>query len=208
MFKAVALALPLLAAACSEQAAPPPANDTAETAAPAQATPAAPASDPKGPPPLTAEGWGPLRIGMTLAEVNAALGPDSDPEAIGGPDPESCDQFRPGRAPEGMLAMIEEGRLTRISLIDDSKVKTDRDLGIGIPASVVRATYGSALQTTPHKYQEAPAEYLTIWAKGGGPIDRAVPPHSRGIQYVVDSTGKVETIHAGGPSILYVEGCA
>jgi len=147
-------------------------------------------------------------IGMTLAEVNAALGPDSDPEAIGGPDPESCDQFRPGRAPEGMLAMIEEGRLTRISLIDDSKVKTDRDLGIGIPASVVRATYGSALQTTPHKYQEAPAEYLTIWAKGGGPIDRAVPPHSRGIQYVVDSTGKVETIHAGVPSILYVEGCA
>ncbi|MDQ3483196.1 MAG: hypothetical protein M3448_07320, partial [Pseudomonadota bacterium] len=89
--------------------------------------------------PLTAEGWGPLKIGMTLAEVTAALGPDSDPEAVGGLDPESCDQFRPARAPEGMLVMVEDGRLTSISLIRQAKVKTDRGLGLGIPAAEVRA---------------------------------------------------------------------
>lgn len=202
-------ALALLAAACS--AGQPAANDAAEVAAPAQpaAAPSAAAeSDPRARPPLTAEGWGPLRIGMTLAEVTAALGPDSDPEAVGGPDPESCDQFRPARAPEGMLVMIEEGVLTSITLIDNASVKTDRGLGLGIPAAAVRAAYGDRLQATPHKYEDAPAEYLTIWAKGGGPADRLVPPHSRGIQYEVDSAGKVGSIHAGGPSILYVEGCA
>ncbi|WP_262423623.1 hypothetical protein [Brevundimonas denitrificans] len=42
---------------------------------------------------LSAQGWGPLRIGMTRAEVVAALGEDANPDAVGGPDPESCDQF-------------------------------------------------------------------------------------------------------------------
>jgi hypothetical protein len=106
-----------------------------------------------------------------------------------------------------MLLMVEAGRLTRISLIREAKVKTDRGLGLGVPAAAVRAAYGGKVGATPHKYVEAPAEYLTVWAKGGGPADQAVPPHSRGIQYVVDQTGKVATIHAGGPSILYVEGC-
>lgn len=167
--------------------------------------------------PLTAEGWGPLKIGMTLAEVTAALGPDSDPQAVGGADPESCDQFRPQRAPEGMLLMVEKGQLTRISLIRDNKVKTDRGLGLGIPAAQVRAAYGDKLQATPHKYGEPPQEYLTVWATGGAvppragadiPGDQPVPPTSRGIQYEVNASGNVGAIHAGGPSILYVEGCS
>ena len=210
VLKAATFALAFLAAACSERPADQPvSNDAAETAPPAAAgAPVAPTSQPKDEQLLTPEGWGPLRIGMTVAQVIAALGPDSDPEAVGGPDPESCDQFRPERAPDGMLVMIEDGLLTRISLIDGSKVKTDRGLGIGIPAAAVRDAYGTELQETPHKYEGPPAEYLTMWAKDGGPIDRAVPPNSRGIQYVVDSTGRVGSIHAGGPSILYVEGCA
>jgi hypothetical protein len=201
--RAVAVALALLAAACSDSQ--PAANDSAETA---PAAPPAAASDPQALPPLTAEGWGPLRIGMTLAEVTAALGPDSDPDAVGGPEPESCDQFRPKRAPEGMLVMIEEGRLTRITVTDQAEVKTDRGLGPGIPAAAVRAAYGSALQAAPHEYEDAPAEYLTIWSKGGGPADRVPPANSRGIRYEVGSTGTVAMIHAGGPSITYVEGCA
>jgi hypothetical protein len=31
---------------------------------------------------------------------------------------------------------------------------------------------------------------------------------ARGIVYEIDGTGKVGAIHAGGPSIQYVEGCA
>lgn len=158
--------------------------------------------------PLTAQGWGPLTIGMTLAEITAALGPDAEPNAVGGADPESCDQFRPERAPEGMLLMVEDGRLTRISLIREAKVKADRGLGLGIAAAEVRAAYGDKIQSTPHKYGEPPQEYLTVWVVGGGPADGIAPPGSRGIQYEVNLSGNVGAIHAGGPSILYVEGCA
>jgi hypothetical protein len=158
---------------------------------------------------LTAEGFGPLRIGMSRAEVVKALGEDSDPEAVGGPDPENCDMFRPLRAPDGMLVMIEEGRLTSISLIDDSKVETDRGHGLGAAAAAVRAAYGKALQAGPHKYEEAPAEYLTVWAKDGPRGDEyETAPTARGIRYEIGGKGVVQAIHAGGPSLQYVEGCA
>ncbi|HEX8513996.1 MAG TPA: hypothetical protein VF688_12935 [Allosphingosinicella sp.] len=168
-------------------------------------TPPAPAAEPV----LTAEGFGPLHIGMTRAEVVKALGEDDDPEAVGGPDPASCDEFRPARAPEGMLVMIEEGRLTRISLIDGAKVKTDRGLGLGATAAAVRAAYGPALQAEPHKYEEAPAQYLSAWAKDPPKDERSpAPATARGIVYAVGAKGVVQSISAGGPSILYVEGCA
>lgn len=174
-----------------------------------------PATGPKAPAPeaarpvATAEGFGPLRIGMSRAEVVKALGEDSDPAAVGGPDPESCDMFRPQRAPEGMLVMIEEGRLISLSLIEGSKVRTDRGLGLGATAAEVRSVYGKALQAGPHKYEEAPAEYLTVWAKDGpGGDEYAAAPTARGIRYEVGAKGRVQAIHAGGPSIQYVEGCA
>lgn len=182
--------------------------DVAAAQAPASA-PKAEASPAAAAAVLTAEGYGPLRIGMSRAEAVKALGEDSDPEAVGGPDPESCDQFRPERAPQGMLVMIEDGRLTSISLVDGSRVRTDRGLGLGAGAAEVRATYGKALRAGPHKYEEAPAEYLTIWAKDApedGRYDTA--PTARGMVYEVGAKGRVQAIHAGGPSFQYVEGCA
>lgn len=53
---------------------------------------------------------------MTRAEVVAAAGKDAHPEAVGGPNPASCDEFRPDRSPAGVLVMIRNGRLTRISI--------------------------------------------------------------------------------------------
>jgi hypothetical protein len=175
--------------------------------------PAAPASRVEAPAPsavaLTAEGFEPLRIGMSRAEVVKALGEDSDPNAVGGPDPESCDQFRPSRAPEGLLVMIEAGRLTSISLVDGSKVETDRGLRVGSTAAAVRAAYGAALRIGPHKYEAAPAEYLTVWAKDGPRGDAYVTSTiARGIRYEIGGIGVVQSIHAGGPSLQYVEGCA
>src|SRR3546814_5076713 len=79
--------------------------------------------------PPTAEGWGPLHVGMMLVEIMAAAGPDSDPDAVGGPAPESCDIFHPARAPEGLRVMVEDGRLTRVSLSNPTEVKNDRGFG-------------------------------------------------------------------------------
>lgn len=189
------------AAAAANAAA---ANQGVSANAAAPGTPAAPAAEPV----LTAEGYGPLRIGMTLAEVEAALGPDSDPDAVGGPEPESCDQFRPARAPEGMLVMVEEGRLTRITLHEEARIATDRGLRVGAAAAEVRAAYGASLTAEPHEYQEPPAEYLTIWTRGApAPGEGTVDPAARGLRYEVASDGRVSAIHGGGPSIQYVEGC-
>jgi len=204
-FAALALVL-LCAAGCSDETNGQPeqaTHDPAPAGAPPPPSASAEPVAPTGAVPLTGEGWGPLRVGMTVAEITVALGPDADPDAAGGADTGQCDQFRPERAPEGMLVMVEEGRLSRISLMRDSAVKTDRGLGLGAAPAAVVSAYGAQAKAEAHKYQDPPAQYLTVWSKGEpGDAD------SRGIRYEVDGGGKVALIHAGGPSIQYVEGCA
>ena len=191
-------------AACEPAAESPAAPETpAEPTRPAEPTTPEPVVAP-----LTAEGWGPLRVGMTLAEVEAAMGPDSNPNDVGGPDPESCDQFRPERAPEGLLVMMVDGRLNRISISEPSTLVTDRGLGVGATAAQVKSTYGDALYAEPHHYIGLPAEYLTAWV-GGVPSDPYVQdPAARGVRYETNAEGVVEQIHVGGTAIQYVEGCA
>jgi hypothetical protein len=152
---------------------------------------------------LTADGYGPLRIGMTRAEIVTALGEDANPDAVGGPDPQACDMFRPARAPEGLLVMVEDGVLTSVHLGRNTTVETDRGLAIGDTAAEVKRIYGSAAGVTPHKYVDAPAEYITVWttADHDGPA-------ARGLRYEIGADGRVQGIAVGGPSIQYVEGCA
>lgn len=155
---------------------------------------------------LTAQGFGPLRIGMTRAEVEAALGADSNPDAVGGPDPESCDIFHPARAPQGMMVMVENGVLTSIWLRSGSTLKTDRGFGVGDTATAIKAAYGLLAYVSPHKYAAAPAEYITTWSVGGA-AGYVQNPAARGIAYHIGTEGLAEHVAAGGPSIQYVEGC-
>lgn len=176
---------------------------------PEPAPPASTPPAPQGPAPapvantLTAEGYGPLRIGMTRAEIVAAMGEDASPDAVGGPDPESCDMFRPARAPEGLLVMVENGVLTSVHLGRNTAVRTDRGLAIGDTAVAVKQAYGTAAQVTPHKYVDAPAEYITVWTSREH--DGA---SARGLRYEIGDDGRVQSIAVGGRSIQYVEGCA
>jgi hypothetical protein len=191
----------LLLAACN---APEPAD------APATETPDAAATTPADPSALTAEGFGPLRIGMTKAEVEAALGPDSDPAAVGGAEPEVCDQWRPERAPDGLLVMIQDGVLTRISVAGPSTLKTDRGVGVGDSTDAVRAAYGPQAVLEPHKYSPAPAGNIFVWTSGGPATPGAwvQDPAARGVRYEINGEGRVGIIHVGGPAIQLVEGCA
>lgn len=170
------------------------------------------ASPPSAPtpsePPLTAEGWGPLRIGMTRDEVTEAMGPTATPDAVGGPEPEACDQYRPERAPEGLYVMLESNVLTRISIAEGSELTTDRGFGLGATAAAVKAAYGDAADVEPHHYVGPQGEYITVW-NGLNPGDAYVEdPAARGLRYETGEDGLVNTIHVGGPSIQYVEGCA
>lgn len=185
-----------------------PASAPEEATAPIPGTSALPSADEAtapgsatSPAPLTAQGWGPIRIGMTRAEVVAAAGEDANPNAVGGPEPDACDEFRPEQAPEGMLVMIERNHLTRITLSAGTTIMTERGFGVGDPAAQIKQAYGADAVVSPHKYSSAPAEYITVWMTPPG------GPDVRGLVYEIGSDGRVAHIHAGGPSIQYVEGC-
>ncbi len=152
------------------------------------------AAAPKAQPYLTPDGWGAVRIGMTQMQVAKALGvvPRGEPVE---PDSRCVEQISDNHP--GMYFMFEEGRLTRISLGEQSRVTTPRGIGLGATGAAVRRAYPRGLKAEPHEYQDAPAEYLTFWTV----------PKKRGVRFEVDGTRRVASIHAGGPSIQYVEGC-
>ena len=150
---------------------------------------------------LTPDGWGPLRIGMSRAEVVVAAGEDANPNAVGGPDPESCDEFRPREAPDGILVMIEDSVLTRISVSRNPDIATPAGIRVGDSTSAVLAAYGARAHVGPHKYWQAPAKYITVWRPA------SAEAHRRGILYEIDPDDVVVHMRAGGPSIEYVEGC-
>ena len=150
---------------------------------------------------LTAAGWRGLRIGMTRAEVVAAAGEDAHPEAVGGPDPASCDEFRPTSAPEGLLVMIRSGRLSRIAISEGTGIATGAGIEVGDPASAVVEAHGADVVSTPHVYHPAPARYLAVWQV------QPPAPAARGIVYEIDGSERVMRILAGDESVEYPEGC-
>jgi len=193
----------LALAACGGQTDKPAATTETPPATPPAATPPAPSADA-----LTPTGWGPLKIGMTKPEIVAAVGDRADPNSTGGPDPASCDEFHPAKAPEGLYVMIEDGKLARITLTELAKLKTADGFGVGDDPAAIKTFYGARATIEPHKYQEKPAEYITVWESGASKEKYVQDPAARGYVYEVDGTGKVGAVHAGSPAIQYVEGCA
>jgi hypothetical protein len=177
----------------------------AETPAEPASTPAAGTAQPTSSgEALTADGWTTLKIGMARADLVGAVGDNSIPDGVGGPDPDSCDEFHPAKAPEGLFVMLEGKKLSRITITELSKLKTADGFGIGDDPAAIKAFYGARAAASPHQYQDKPAEYITVWQTSPA---RDYDPAARGFVYEVDGTGKVGAIHAGGASIQYVEGC-
>lgn len=200
-FAAVSAVALLTLAACERR------DDPVMEPASAPSSPEAAPTPPVDYTALTGDGLGPARIGMTRAELVQVWGEDSQPDAVGGPDPAACDEFHPANAPADVRVMIQNGVLTRITAARDATVKTDRGFGVGADAMAIKQTYGGAVIAQPHKYESAPAEDLFAWSRGGS-TDYVVDPAARGIRYEVGSDGKVKMIHAGDPSIQLVEGCS
>lgn len=157
----------------------------------------APTPPPDPAPALTAEGWGPIRTGMSHEAAIAALGGAVHTDASArGPDWDACHMIQP-QSPEGVWIMVEQDRVTRVSL-EDGPVATDKGIKVGDPESKVREAYPAGLGEAPHKYRAAPAKYLTWYAR----------PGEAGIRYSIGEDGRVHAIAGGARSIEYVEGCA
>lgn len=154
------------------------------------------ASAPAVVPPLTPDGWGELRIGMSETEAVRKFGLNV-PSDDDGVSSAACRELTFPKGGPTLVAMAENGRITRISIFGGSRMRTDRGFGLGAREAEIRKAYGRNLRVETHKYDEEPAHYLTAWTV----------PGKRGVRFETDQKGVVTTIHAGGPSIEYVEGC-
>ena len=133
---------------------------------------------------------GPVRIGMTVAEAQAALGGPFEPLTEAG----ECTYRRSAVAPAGVLFMQVDDRIVRAD-IREAGVPTDAGVEVGASELRVREAYGGRVVASPHKYTDG--RYLTI------------TPSSES-RMVFETDGKVVTRYRVGriPEVEWVEGCA
>ena len=194
-----AAVLALCLAACSPEPAEAPdaalmAEDNSGTLAPAPAPPQAPpvpATTRAAPIPLTLEGLGALKIGE-------AVPAGSGWAERGGQIPGPCRTISSPDFP-GVYAIVEEGKVRRITIGERSRVKLAEGIGTGASEAELRAAF-PGLREQPHQYVEPPGKYLTAPnAADGNPA----------LRFEVGRDGKVSLVHIGTMPVLgYVEGCA
>ncbi|ATQ43007.1 hypothetical protein [Caulobacter mirabilis] len=150
---------------------------------------AAPVLAQESPPPMSPEGAGPVRVGMTAKE---ALAIRPAPISGGGDDPAVCEEYGLDES-RALSFMIEDGRVVRTSASEGGR--TTEGVKVGDPVAKVRATYkGLVKEGAP--YDLPPAHDLYWWKT----------PKS-GLRFEIDGQGRVSRIHAGGEAIRYAEGC-
>jgi hypothetical protein len=147
---------------------------------------------------LSAEGYGPIQIGMTADEASVAFG--SPLLANGEPHPEACESYtlEPGIEPQGMRFLSIDGRLARMTDHGSETIATSRAITFGASAAEVRAAYPDAVEE-PIKDEDSPAHTLTSLE----------PPNERGIRFHISAQGAVAGITVGTPdALLLTEGCS
>jgi hypothetical protein len=143
---------------------------------------------------VTTAGYGPAKIGMTVAEASAALGVKLVSE--GPVDEPACHYMRPEPAVEGLWFMIADDRVARVE-VTTAGIKTRSGLGVGDSEARVKELLPGA-EVTPHKYVAPDGNYLTVWS-----ADRKAAVRFETLQ------GKVTSYYAGRvPEVEYVEGCS
>jgi len=140
------------------------------------------------------DGIGPVRIGMSLSEINSVLHEKwSMPE---NKDDQSCFYVDSARH-AGMGFMILDGRLARID-VDRPGVRAEKGIQVGDSEARALKVYGPKLKIEPHFYSGPEGHYLTI--RSGD---------SRyGTRFETEN-GKMDVFYAGtSAAISLVEGCS
>lgn len=197
--KVAALALCLAACSADPAAVPepaPPVQNKTGSAAPIRV--AQPAPSP--PPPEMA---GAARNVLTLGSLGALRIGEPVPAGSswrerGAQIPRPCRTVSSPDFP-GAYAIVEEGKVRRITIGGRSTVKLIEGIGTGASEAEVRAAF-PGFSEEPHQYVGKPAKYLTAPnAAGGDPA----------LRFEIGGDGKVSLVHVGTMPVLgYVEGCA
>ena len=146
-------------------------------------------------PRLSLNGFGPVRIGMTLAEVQAA----GVPLDTGVSESVFCSYVKPTGMPEGIAFMVRNGQIARID-ITTSAYASMSGARVGQTQEEVLRLYAGRLEISVHKYDPDGA-YLTY-----------IPKDQADQQYrmIFETDGKRITRFRAGrlPEVGWVEGCA
>jgi hypothetical protein len=115
---------------------------------------------PAGDAPVTLQGVGPLRVGLSLDALRRDFGATTEDQ----PDPESdCSYWRSDAFP-GVAMMVSGGRLVRIDF-DDARYVTRSGARIGMSEREIRAIYGRRMRVEPHPYTDPQGRYLVLRAR-------------------------------------------
>jgi len=162
---------------------------------------APPPADPAPPPApapetawtVSAAGYGPIRIGWTVAELNAALTENVRPAYQVS---DECDYVHPARLPGRVNLMVVKDTVVRVD-VDTTGVLTDKGAGVGDSEQRISELYGP-VTVQFHKYRAGGRNLIVT-----DPADSMLR-----IIFETDS-GKVVRYRAGRrPPVDYVEGCS
>ena len=140
-----------------------------------------------------------MRIGMPVAEARQVSGQPLNAPGIED-TPGSCNE-QEYRTSDGdqLWLMFEGDKLVRITASAEggARTRTAQNVGVGSTDAEVRAAYQGLVEQGSH-YNAPPAHNLIAWTV----------PEQSGILFEVSEQGVVTAVHAGGPQIQYMEGCA
>lgn len=138
------------------------------------------------------DGADPVRVGMTLAQLNAVLHEKFLKPAA--KNDQACFYVDPKGKPKISL-MIEDGRLARVD-VNGSGIFTSTGLQVGDTEKHALQVYGRRLKTEPHKYIDN-GHYLT--AKSNNEL--------YGIRFETEDEKNTSSYAGRYRAIQYVEGC-
>lgn len=136
-------------------------------------------------------GVGPVKIGMSLSDLNTALRERFYARRKGDQD---CFYVNPLKH-HHISFMIEDGRVVRVD-VDAAGIPTTKGVQVGDSEEHALQVYGPTLKVSENQY-DPEGHYLTIQSKDG----------RNGIRFETER-GKIQNYYAGRfEAIQYVEGC-
>lgn len=148
--------------------------------------------------PVTIDGIGPVRIGMTIAQAEAAAGIPI--RSAGESGNESCHYFRP-QGIDGLLFMETEGRISRVDVVRGSSIATLSGAGIGNTEAEIEAMYPGQIEVSPHEYVSG-GHYLTY-------VPNDLADRNYRLVFETNEKGVVTQFRSGKLSeVTWVEGCS
>ena len=138
--------------------------------------------------------YGPLRVGMTVAQAATALGGGfAAPQGYSS----GCGYAVLVKAPRGLAVMLQDGKIVRFE-IRSGRITTAEGAGVGDSESRIKSLYAGRVASTPHKYV-AGAHYLTVVPSGADSGNRII--------FETDGSKVTEFRSGKTPEVEQVERC-